>query len=48
VAPVAVNWKAASEEQLINAVREHEKKEHGHDMLESEATRKIKEVQGSH
>jgi predicted small metal-binding protein len=39
--------KASSEEQLIKAVREHEKKEHGKDMSDSEVKRRIKEGQGS-
>jgi predicted small metal-binding protein len=40
--------KASSEDQLIKAMREHEKKEHGKEMSDSEVKRRIKEMQGSH
>ena len=39
--------KASSEDQLIKAVREHEQKEHGKNMSETEIRRKIKQVSSS-
>jgi predicted small metal-binding protein len=40
--------KASSEDQLIKALREHEKKAHGKEISDAEVKRRIKEVQGSH
>ncbi len=39
--------RASSEEQLVKAVREHEREEHGRDMSEGEIQRKIKQGRSS-